>query len=166
MSVPRSRPNRVPALALVVMLAALLIPAAASARATKVVAKKADNTTLAETILTNTKGRTLYSLSAETKGRFICTASCLSTWHPLVVKTGVKPTGPVKLGTIERPDGRTQVTYKGLPLYSFGGDTKVGDANGQGFKDVGTWRAASIAKISPEPEPQPQPNPYPNPYRY
>jgi predicted lipoprotein with Yx(FWY)xxD motif len=168
-SIPRPKINRILATALAVMLAALLIPAAASARQTsKVVAKKADNATLGETILTNTKGRTLYSLSAETKGNFICTASCLSTWHPLVVKDGVKPTGPAKLGTVERPDGRTQVTFKGRPLYSFGGDTKAGQANGQGIKDVGTWRAASIAKISPQPEPEPQPapNPYPNPYGY
>lgn len=173
--VPRLKPNRINAMALTVALIALLIPAAAGARTTKVVAKKADNTTLGKTILTTTKGRTLYSLSAEKKGRFICTASCLSIWHPLVVKAGVKPTGPVKLGTIERPDGRTQVTFKGLPLYSFGGDTKTGQANGEGIKDVGTWHAASIAKLAPEPEPEPQPpapspspapNPYPNPYPY
>jgi predicted lipoprotein with Yx(FWY)xxD motif len=169
MSIPRPVMNRIPAIALAVVLAALLIPSAASARQTsKVVAKRADNASLGETILTSTKGRTLYSLSAETKRRFICTASCLSIWHPLVVKDGVKPTGPVKLGTVERPDGRTQATYKGRPLYSFGGDTKAGEANGQGIKDVGTWRAASIAKISPEPEPEPQPapNPYPGPYGY
>jgi predicted lipoprotein with Yx(FWY)xxD motif len=168
-SSPWPKINRIGAVALAVILAALLIPAAASARqAAMVVAKKADNTTLGETILTNTKGRTLYSLSAETKGKFICTASCLSIWHPLVIKEGVKPTGPAKLGAVERPDGRTQVTYKGRPLYSFGGDTKAGQANGQGIKDVGTWRAASIAKITPEPEPDPQPapNPYPNPYGY
>ena len=49
-------------------LAALLGPAAAGARqATKVVAKQAQNATLSRTILTTTKGRTLYSLSAETK---------------------------------------------------------------------------------------------------
>jgi predicted lipoprotein with Yx(FWY)xxD motif len=168
-SKPRSKTNRVAAIALVVILAALLTPAAAGARQTsKVVAKKADNSVLGETVLTNTKGRTLYSLSAEMKGRFICTAACLSIWHPLIVKDGVKPAGPVKLGTVERPDSRTQVTYKGRPLYGFGGDTKAGQANGQGIKDVGTWRAASIAKISPQPEPEPQPppNPYPGPYGY
>jgi predicted lipoprotein with Yx(FWY)xxD motif len=165
-SVSRPKTNRVPAIALAVMLVALLIPAAASARTSKTVAKKADNATLGKTILTTTKGRTLYSLSAETKGRFICTASCLSIWHPLVVKAGVKPIGPVKLGTIKRPDGRTQVTYKGRPLYSFGGDTKSGEANGEGIKDVGTWHAAAISKLAPkpEPEPQPAPNPYPSPY--
>ncbi len=87
-------------------------------------AKQADNATLGKTILTSDRGRTLYSLSAETKGRFICTGACASTWRPLVVPAGVKPTGPVKLGTIERPDGRTQVTFKGRPLYSFSGDSK------------------------------------------
>lgn len=168
-SISRPMTNRIPALALAMALAALLIPAAASAqRAGKTVAKKADNATLGKTVLTTTKGRTLYSLSAETKGKFICTASCLSIWHPLVVKAGVKPIGPVRLGTIERPDGRTQVTYRGRPLYSFGGDTKAGQANGEGIKDVGTWHAAAIAKLAPtpEPEPQPAPNPYPSPYPY
>ncbi len=60
------------------------------------------------------------------RGRFICTGACLSTWHPLVVPAGAKPKGPVKLGTIERPEGKTQVTFKGRPLYSFAGDTKAG----------------------------------------
>lgn len=166
--VRRPKPTHIHAVALSLALIALAIPAAAGAQATKVVAKKADNTALGKTVLTTTRNRTLYSLSAEKKGRFICTASCLSIWHPLVVKAGVKPTGPVKLGTIERPDGRTQVTYKGLPLYSFGGDTKAGETNGEGIKDVGTWHAASIAKLATEkePEPAPQPPPAPNPYPY
>ncbi len=162
-SVARPKTSRIPAVALTLMLVALLIPAAAGAqRSGRAVAKKADNAALGKTVLTTTKGRTLYSLSAETKGRFICTGSCLSIWHPLVVKTGVKPIGPVMLGTIERPDGRTQVTYRGRPLYRFGGDTKSGEANGEGIKDVGTWHAASVAKDAPktEPEPQPAPNPY------
>jgi predicted lipoprotein with Yx(FWY)xxD motif len=149
---------------LAVALAALIGPAGASAGQTgKRVAKQAENATLGRTILTTTKGRTLYSLSAETKGRFICTGSCLSIWHPLVVPAGVKPIGPVKLGTIKRPDGRTQVTFKGRPLYSFGGDSKAGEVNGEGIKDVGTWHAAVTAKAAPQPQPQPQPEP---PYPY
>lgn len=145
-------------------LVTLLLPAVAGAgTAGKRVAKEADNATLGHTVLVTTKGRTLYSLSAETKGRFICTGACASTWRPLVIADGVKPTGPVKLGTIERPDGRTQVTYKGRPLYSFSGDSKAGDANGEGFKDVGTWHAATTGRLTPQPQPQPE-NPYPYPY--
>jgi predicted lipoprotein with Yx(FWY)xxD motif len=143
-------------------LVALTVPTLATAQTSKRVAEQAANPTLGRTILTTTKGRTLYSLSAETNGRFICTGACASTWRPLVVPTGVKPTGPVKLGTIERPDGRTQVTFKGRPLYSFSGDSKAGDVNGEGIKDVGTWHAAVTAKAAPQPESQPQPeSPYP-----
>lgn len=44
---------------------------------------------------------------------------------------------------MKRPDGRRQVTFRGLPLYTFDGDAKKGAANGEGFRDVGTWHAAS-----------------------
>lgn len=94
-------------------------------------------------VLTANNGLTLYSLSAEKHGTFICTGSCLKTWFPLIVAAGVKPTGPVPLGTIKRPDGRHQVTFNGKPLYTFDGDSKRGDANGDGIKDVGTWHPAT-----------------------
>jgi predicted lipoprotein with Yx(FWY)xxD motif len=35
------------------------------------------------------------------------------------------------------------VTFRGAPLYTFYLDHKRGDAGGEGFKDVGTWHAAS-----------------------
>src|SRR5690348_11475779 len=73
---------------------------------------------LGKTVLVTRAGMTLYSLSAETHGRFVCTGSCLSVWHPLVVRRGQKPTGSRSLGTIRRPNGPTQVTYKGKPLYT------------------------------------------------
>jgi predicted lipoprotein with Yx(FWY)xxD motif len=98
------------------------------------------------TLLTNTVGRTLYSLSAEKHGKFICneTSGCTAIWHPLTVAAGVVPKGPVKLGTIKRPEGTIQVTYRGLPLYTFTGDKKRGQVNGDGLKDVGTWHPASL----------------------
>ena len=86
----------------------------------------------------------LYTLSAETRGRFICTTKfCLSLWTPLVVARGTTPTGAKLLGTIRRPDGRTQVTYRGRPVYTFNQDTEPGDVEGNGFKDVGIWRVAT-----------------------
>ena len=158
--------HRAAAAVLVVTAVALLGAAAvlAAQHSSKRVATKAENATLGKTILTTLSGRTLYSLSAETHGRFICTGACLREWFPLTVPTGTKPTGPAKLGTIERPDnGRTQVTFKGRPLYRFAGDHKRGDAEGEGFEDVGTWHAAAIAASDPQPAPQPQPE---NPYGY
>ena len=44
------------------------------------------------------------------------------------------------LGRIKRPDGTTQVTYNGMPLYYFSGDANPGDTNGQGIG--GVWFAA------------------------
>jgi predicted lipoprotein with Yx(FWY)xxD motif len=169
-SVPMQRtamyriPRPLTSIALAVAIAAFAVPAAAGAgqAPTKHVVDKAQNTSLGETILVNTKHHTLYSLSVEKHGKFTCTGSCTSTWHPLIVRAGVKPTGPVKLGTVVRPEGKTQVTFKGRPLYSFNGDSKAGDANGEGFKDVGTWHAAEVSKIAKSPSPSPPPeNPYP-----
>lgn len=99
-------------------------------------------------ILATSSRKTLYSLSAETGGKFICTkaSGCVAVWHPLLVPKGATAIGPVKLGTIQRPEGGRQVTYHGRPLYTFAQDTKPGQVNGQGLKDVGTWHAVTIGK--------------------
>jgi len=130
------------ALAAVLAMAAVVAPTA-PARGGKTVVGEAHAPSLHKTVLTNTKGLTLYSLSVEKNGRFICTGSCTSTWRPLVVAAGTKPMGPVKLGTVRRPEGKIQVTFKGRPLYTFNGDHAKGQANGEGFKDVGTWHAVT-----------------------
>ncbi len=62
-------------------------------------------------------------------------ASCLTKWPALTVPAGATATGGSgvtgKLGTITRADdGTLQVTYNGLPLYFFSGDSAPGDANG------------------------------------
>jgi len=102
------------------------------------------------TILVNRNGRTLYHLSIERRGHFICTTgACLAEWHPLVVARGVTPTGAKSLSLVKRPDGRRQVAYKGGPLYTFDEDEKSGDTNGDGFKDVGTWHVIAVAGKSP-----------------
>jgi predicted lipoprotein with Yx(FWY)xxD motif len=122
--------------------AVALLAAVASAAGTLKIST-AQNSTLHKRILVTTGGgRTLYSLSAETHGRFVCTGACTSDWPPLILKGGAKPVGVRGLGSIKRPDGRRQVTYKGKPLYRFDMDAKKGDVNGEGFHDVGTWHAA------------------------
>ena len=121
---------------------------ASGAGGTRVV-MTAKNKTLGKTILVNRSGLTLYSLSVERHGRFICkNAACLSLWKPLVVAKGVKPTGVSGLGTVKRPDGRIQVSYHGGPLYRFVQDRKRGDVKGNGFKDVGTWRVVVVGKAT------------------
>jgi predicted lipoprotein with Yx(FWY)xxD motif len=97
-------------------------------------------------VLVDAHGKTLYHLTAEQNGKFICTSSaCLQVWHPLTVTAGVAPSGSVaSLSTVKRPDGSVQVTYKGQPLYTFAQDQAAGQTNGQGIKDVGTWMAVTV----------------------
>jgi predicted lipoprotein with Yx(FWY)xxD motif len=104
-----------------------------------------------KTLLTTTGGRTLYTLSVEKHGKFVCTmgSGCTGIWRPLTVACGVKPEGPVKLGTVDRPEGTVQVTYRGLPLYTFASDKKAGQVKGEGLKDVGVWHAATVPAPKP-----------------
>lgn len=93
------------------------------------------------TVLVDSRGFTLYYLKSEPSGSITCTGSCATNWPPLVLPSGTTtPTAGTgvkagDLGTIMRPDGGTQVTYKGKALYLFVGDTSAGQANGQGTAD-------------------------------
>jgi predicted lipoprotein with Yx(FWY)xxD motif len=131
----------------------------ASSMSKQLVVKTANNPTLHQKVLVNRNGLTLYSLSVEQRGRFICTGSCLSLWIPLVVAKGTTPTGALHLGTVRRPDGRAQVSYRGRPVYTFTEDRKPGDVKGNGFKDVGIWRPASPTSSGSAAPPAPSPYP-------
>jgi predicted lipoprotein with Yx(FWY)xxD motif len=109
------------------------------------VVKTASVSSLGASVLVDAQGVTLYHLSGEQNGKWICTsAACVKVWHPLVAPTAGSPSGSIgSLGTVRRPDGTTQVTFKGMPLYTFVGDTQPGEAKGQGIKDVGVWTAVT-----------------------
>jgi len=118
----------------------------ASGAKTRQVVKVMRNPTLGKRILVTRSGMTLYSLSAERHGRFICTTSaCIALWKPLTVPAGVKPTGTSGLSTVKRPDGKRQVAFKGAPMYRFVQDLKPGDVKGNGFRDVGVWRPVAAS---------------------
>jgi predicted lipoprotein with Yx(FWY)xxD motif len=90
-------------------------------------------------------GRTLYMFGSDVagSGRSNCNAGCIGEWPALTVAAGASPTaGPGvtgHLGTIVRGDGSTQVTYNGLPLYVFSGDSAAGQTNG----DYPGWKHAA-----------------------
>jgi predicted lipoprotein with Yx(FWY)xxD motif len=136
----------------------------ASGAKTRQVVKVVRNPALGKRILVTRNGMTLYALSVERRGHFICTTSfCLSLWKPLTVPAGVKPIGASGLATMRRPDGKRQVAFKGAPLYRFVQDMKPGDVKGNGFRDVGVWRpvaAGSRAAQAPAPAPAPSSNSY------
>jgi predicted lipoprotein with Yx(FWY)xxD motif len=87
-------------------------------------------------IVAASNGMTLYVFSEDVpnSGKSACDADCVDAWPPLTVADGTTPTGGPgvtgKLGTIKRTDGTTQVTYNGLPLHFFSGDSAPGDTNG------------------------------------
>lgn len=94
-------------------------------------------------ILVDGEGRTLYHFTKDVNGTIACTGTCASTWPPFLV-TGAAPQAPAGGGTVAtvtRPDGGTQVTFNGAPLYRYSGDTKAGDTNGQGIG--GLWFVVS-----------------------
>jgi predicted lipoprotein with Yx(FWY)xxD motif len=105
-------------------------------------------------ILIDQSGMTLYRHSPDGTGQPTCTGACAVTWPPLIVPAGstqVVGTAGVatsELGTVTRPGGMLQVTFNGMPLYRFSGDTNSGDAKGQGLD--GVWFVVSTA---PTPSP-------------
>jgi predicted lipoprotein with Yx(FWY)xxD motif len=91
--------------------------------------------------LVDSQGRTLYLFEADTAGKSNCNGACTSAWPPYVshgtphAGTGV---AGALLGTSLRGDGGgTQVTYHGHPLYYYAGDSRPGDATGQGLDAFG-----------------------------
>jgi len=127
------------------------------------VVKSASNSTLGATVLVNAQGMTLYSLSGEHNGKFICTSSaCLQVWHPLSASSSTPSASVGSLATVKRSDGTLQVTYKGMPLYTFAQDQSPGEAKGQGIKDVGTWTAVTVSS-SPNGSSAPAGAPAPKP---
>jgi predicted lipoprotein with Yx(FWY)xxD motif len=125
-----------------------LVGASAAVAATRsaVTVKATKNATLNTNILINQSSRTLYHLTPEKGKKFVCTGTCATIWPPLTVPKGTKPAArpgitKSKLSTIMRPDGRTQVTYAGLTLYRYSGDSKAGQTNGEGIQKI--WYAIS-----------------------
>jgi predicted lipoprotein with Yx(FWY)xxD motif len=98
-------------------------------------------------ILVDSRGRTLYLFKKDTGGKSRCSGRCAVNWPPLLV-TGRPVAGSgitaSRLKTTRRSDGKTQVVYDGHPLYSFIGDTKPGNTNGQGLTAFGaSWFVVS-----------------------
>jgi predicted lipoprotein with Yx(FWY)xxD motif len=88
------------------------------------------------TVLTSTKGFTLYSFAPDTSTKSNCNGACAAAWPPVkgpATATGVKGT----FATIKRSDGSTQATFDGHPLYTFVGDTAPGQNKGNGLNAQG-----------------------------
>lgn len=93
------------------------------------------------TVLTNSKGFTLYWFVPDTSTTSKCYGKCATFWPPVkgAVQAGSGATG--KFGTITRTDGSTQATWNGHPLYTFKGDSAPGKATGNNLNvNGGVWK--------------------------
>ena len=101
-------------------------------------------------VLTGPNGMTLYTHTGDSATSSTCSGSCATAWPPLATTgqptAGTGVTG--QLGTLARADGTTQVTYAGLPLYYWQGDTKAGDVTGNG---VNGFSVATVSGSAPAP---------------
>ena len=103
------------------------------------------------TILTDARGMVLYTYSGDRAGKTACTGACLHYWPPLLLPAGVSTATPGSgvsgLGTFPRPDG-LQVTFRGQPLYTYIGDSRPDETNGQAVPDGGgTWFVAILTPL-------------------
>jgi predicted lipoprotein with Yx(FWY)xxD motif len=92
------------------------------------------------TILVDGQGRTLYLWVADKGHKSTCNGACAQAWPPVLTGGKPKAQGGVNagwLGTTKRDDGKTEVTYKGHPLYTFVEDHAPGDTTGQGSNGFG-----------------------------
>jgi predicted lipoprotein with Yx(FWY)xxD motif len=105
-------------------------------------------------VLVDSNGMTLYDFHKDKGTASSCYGACAGVWPPLL--TEGKPqvdngASASKLGTSERKDGTTQVTYAGHPLYTYVADQKPGEANGNDVDDFGAeWYALQGNGEEPE----------------
>lgn len=111
--------------------------------ATEEAASEGETLTVADSdlgeILTDADGRTLYAFMNDKDGKSTCTDTCAQNWPALTVDgepTAGEGVDDELLGTTERDDDTTQVTYNDMPLYHYAADEAAGDTNGQGVGKV------------------------------
>jgi len=98
------------------------------------------------TVLTNSKGFTLYWFAPDSPGKSTCNGSCAAYWPPVKapVKAGPGVTGTIT--TITRSDGSRQAAYDGHPLYTYIGDSKPGQASGNNVNlNGGRWHEVTVS---------------------
>ncbi len=96
-----------------------------------------------KTVLTNSKGLTLYYFTSDSATSVACSGGCATVWPPLLAMSDTataSPALPGKLTILNGANGK-QILYNGHPLYTYSKDVSPGDASGQGL--FGKWYVAT-----------------------
>ncbi len=94
------------------------------------------NTALGLVLAAVSNGRTVYTFDSDIagSGKSNCNGTCGNEWPPVTIARGTVlirgPSVTGRLGTIIRLNGAMQLTYDGLPLYFFSGDSGPGQTHG------------------------------------
>ncbi len=89
--------------------------------------------------LTDGHGMTVYTFANDEMGVSNCNGDCAAAWPAVPADTAMLVNGwhvAGQIGSIEREDGTTQLTYNDYPVYYWQDDAAPGDALGQGLGDV------------------------------
>jgi predicted lipoprotein with Yx(FWY)xxD motif len=125
----------------------LIDPAAAGARQPQAqpVSVNAADVAGIGSVLTDQTGRTLYVYTQDGTDppTSKCLAQCAESWPPLLATGDLRGKGvdAALLGTMTRPEGTKQVTIAKQPVYTYAGDTTLGQATGQGIQNA--WFAVT-----------------------
>ena len=96
-------------------------------------------------VLAEANGSVVYTYGKDTKGGApTCTGSCAAAWPPVTgtPKAGPADTFPGTFGVVKGAGGVEQITYNGLPLYTFKGAKALSVAgNGVG----GVWHVVTLS---------------------
>ena len=97
-------------------------------------------------VLALANGHVVYTYAKDTKGGTpACTGSCASAWPPVtgIPVASAASTGLGTFGTVTDVNGAKQITYDGMPLYTFKGDKALATkGNGIG----GMWHVIKLSK--------------------
>ena len=97
-------------------------------------------------VLASANGQVLYTYANDKKGGSpTCTGSCAAIWLPLTGSpvASTADTGLGTLGTVSDPNGAKQVTYNGMPLYTFKGAKPLA-TKGDGMG--GVWHVIKMSE--------------------
>ena len=97
-------------------------------------------------IIVDGKGMTAYYYQPDVpnSGVSSCTGGCLVHW-PAITSTTATPVVSGITATITVIASSNQIVVNGRPIYTFAGDAKIGDVNGQGIG--GIWYVVSPAGV-------------------
>jgi predicted lipoprotein with Yx(FWY)xxD motif len=170
MSMTRRRAAVALAVAATAGLAA--VSSAATRHPATTVVKAAHNSHQNKQIVVDVHGNTLYRLTGDTPRHVLCThrrvmgLDCLVIWKPVTVRSS--STSAIKAGSgvsgaltlLRRARNSYQVVLRGMPLYTYAGDSRQGDVNGEGIRSFGgVWHTvpASTRRTTTTPAPMPTP---------